>query len=75
MVSEVREGCGKTGDSPAENVIRYLKDMSCDVRLKELSSFNLAKRKMRRGLLGTSSDLKDNYTDDGAKFCLVMTEL
>lgn len=48
MVSEVREGCGKTGDPPAGNVIRDLKDMSYDVRLKKLNFFNLAKRKMRR---------------------------
>lgn len=49
--------------------------MSCDVRLKELRCFNLAKRKMKRDLLGTRSDLEDNYKDDGAKFCLVIADV
>lgn len=40
------------------------------MRLKELI-FNLEKRKMRRDLFGTRSDLKGNYKDDGGKFCLV----
>lgn len=64
----------KTGDSPAENVVRDLKDMSCDVRLKELG-FNLAKRKMRRDLFGIQSDLKDTYKGDGAKFFLVIADV
>ncbi|GAB0185034.1 corticotropin-releasing factor receptor 2 [Grus japonensis] len=50
-------------------------DMTCEVRLKELSLFNLAKRKLRRALLGTKSDLKDNYKDDGAKFFLVIADV
>lgn len=37
--------------------------------------FNLAKRKLRRDLLGTKNDLKDNYEDNRAKFCLIIADV
>lgn len=45
-------------------MIRDLEDMICKVRLKELSLFNLARRKLRKNLLGTKNDLKDNILGD-----------
>lgn len=54
---------------------RDLEDVTCEVRLKELSWFNLAKRKLRRDLLGTKNDLKDDYKDDGAKFFLLTADV
>lgn len=54
---------------------RDLEDVTCEVRLKQLSLFNLAKRKLRRDLLGTKNDLKDNYKGDGAKFFLVIADI
>lgn len=32
-------------------MIRDLEDMTCEVRLKELSLFNLARRKLRKNLV------------------------
>lgn len=54
----------------AVHTIRGLEDVTCEVRLQELSLLSVTKRKIRRNLLGTKSDLKDNYKAEGAKLVI-----
>ena len=56
-------------------MIRDLEDMTCAVRLREQSLFNLATRKLRSNLLGTRNILKENYKEGIAKFFLIIADV